>query len=354
MMPSTMTAAVYYGARDIRIEKVPAPRLSAGEALVRVTRVGICGTDASEWVSGPRTFPGRPMIPGHEFIGEVVEAPSDSGFATGDIIASGAGISCGDCRRCLDGRTNRCLTYRTLGLNIDGALAEYVAVPTSTMRTVPRGLDLDHAALAQPLAVGVHAARRARARAGDRIVVIGAGAIGTFVLAGLRHLGELDITVVDLPGPRLDRALRLGADRIVAASEAVVPDVEEALDGRPDVVIEASGAPGQLSTALTMVVDGGRVLAVGVPKENPSIDVHSLVFREVTLETTLAHVCDTDLPAALQILARNPALGTELSQPPVALDRIAQSLDVLARGKADRKILIDPRLPIGTDVVRSE
>lgn len=340
-----MTAAVYYGARDIRIERVPIPRPSAGEALVRVTRVGICGTDASEWVSGPRTFPARPMVPGHEFVGEVVETAPDSNFAPGDIVASGAGISCGRCRRCIEGRTNRCRNYHTLGLNIDGALAEYVAVPTSTLRAIPRGLDIDHAALAQPLAVGVHAARRAAAGPGDRVVVIGAGAIGTFVLAGLRHLGIRDITVVDLPGGRLDRALRLGADRIVAASDSVIDDVEVALKGRPDLVIEASGAPGQLSAALTMVIDGGRVLAVGVPKENPQIDVHSLVFREVTLETTLAHICDTDLPAALQILTQDPALGRELTQPPVALDQIAPSLDALARGRADRKILIDPRLP---------
>lgn len=345
-MIATMNAAVYHGARDVRLERVAVPSPHDTEALVRVSRVGICGTDASEWVAGPRTFPRSPIIPGHEFIGEVVQAPESSGFAPGDEVASGAGISCGHCRRCREGRTNRCSSYRTLGLNFDGACAEFVAVPTATLRAIPDGLSLDHAALAQPLAVGVHAARRAGARPGERVVVIGAGAIGTFVLAGLRSLGDLDVTVVDLPGSRLTRAGRLGADRTLAASETLIADVESALSGRPDVVIEASGAPDQLRMALDMVADGGRVLAVGVPKQDPTINVHSIVFREITLDTTLAHVCDTDLPAALDILSTNQLLGQELAQAPLPLDRLADSLDALAEGRADRKILFDPRLPL--------
>jgi (R,R)-butanediol dehydrogenase/meso-butanediol dehydrogenase/diacetyl reductase len=347
-----MRAAVYYGARDIRIEEVPVPRPSGGESLVRVLRSGICGTDASEWIAGPKTYPVTrrhphsghlgPIIPGHEFVGEIVAADSDSGLAVGDLVASGAGVWCGTCRRCRGGRTNQCGRYKTLGLNVNGGMAEYVAVPSVTLRRLPSRLSIDHAALAQPLAVGIHAARRAGGHDGDSVVVIGAGAIGSFVVAGLDHIGGFDITVVDIAADRLERAMRLGAHRTLTASQTIASDVREALDGRlPEVVIEASGAPGQLAEALAMVADGGRVLAVGIPKGKPELDIHSMIFREITLDTTLAHICDTDLSAALDILAHG-VIGGEFIEPAVALDQLGASLDRLAAGRVEGKILIDP------------
>ncbi|MET8429058.1 alcohol dehydrogenase catalytic domain-containing protein [Nocardia sp. NPDC004860] len=353
MLPR-MKAAVYYGARDIRLEEVAVPTPGTGETLVRVLRSGICGTDAAEWLNGPKVFPVEhrhphsrhlgPMIPGHEFVGEIVTADPDSDLAEGDLVASGAGVWCGNCRRCREGRTNQCVRYKTLGLNLDGGMAEFVSVPSITLRPIPAGLPLDHAGLAQPLAVGIHAARRAGARDGDNVVVIGAGAIGSFVLAGLDYLGDFDITVVDFPGSRLDRAARLGAARCLSPSPALADDVCDALGGRkPDVVIEASGAPTQLAQALAMVTDGGRIQAVGIPKDNPALDIHSMVFREITLDTTLAHLCDTDLPAALDILADTP-LGNEFAETPVGLGHLGASLDRLAGGQVEGKILIDPSM----------
>ena len=187
-----MKAAVYHAAGDVRIEERDVPTPVAGEALIKVLRSGMCGTDASEYKSGPKIFATQtkhpvsghhgPMILGHEFIGEIVgDIDSASGFTTGDLVASGAGISCGTCQRCLEMRTNLCEKYVTLGLNRDGGMAEYVAVPTSTLVKIPAGLSLDAAGIAQPLAVGLHAARRAGVRDGDKVLLIGAGAIGTFV-----------------------------------------------------------------------------------------------------------------------------------------------------------------------------
>ncbi|SIJ30624.1 theronine dehydrogenase-like Zn-dependent dehydrogenase [Mycobacteroides abscessus subsp. bolletii] len=353
-MAATMTAAVYYGPHDIRIENVPVPTPIDDQVLVRVLRSGICGTDATEWVAGPKTFPVThrhpnsghlgPLIPGHEFVGEVTVADSNSGFSVGDLVASGAGVWCGHCQRCLQGRTNLCLNYTTLGLNVNGGMAEYVAVPTQSLRRIPNGMALDHAGLAQPLAVGIHAARRSGARTGDRVAIIGAGAIGSFVLAGLQHLADVEVTVIDFPGPRLERAMRLGAAHTLVPTQNITSDVMAALDGhRPDVVIEASGAPGQLPTAIEMVADGGRVLAVGIPKTKPEIDVHSLVFREITIDSTLAHVCDADLPTALDVLA-DGQLGAELAERPVPLHQLGPSLDRLSSGGVDGKVLIDPTL----------
>jgi (R,R)-butanediol dehydrogenase/meso-butanediol dehydrogenase/diacetyl reductase len=348
-------AAVYHGARDVRVEDRPAPRRGDGQVLLRVLRSGICGTDATEWCSGPHLFAvdrphpvsGHvgPLILGHEFIGEVVEIGPGSAFAVGDRVAAGAGVCCGACPRCAEGRTNLCWRYTTLGLNVDGGMAEFVAAAEKMLAPIPDGLSLDVAGLAQPLAVGLHAARRSSVTDGDRVVLIGAGAIGTFVLAGVRSLAAAEVTVVDFPGPRLDRARRMGATRIVAAGESAVVDVLAAVGSRgADVVIEASGAPGQLATAIRMVRSGGTILLVGLPAHPPEVDVHALVLREITIRTSCAHVFAQDFAPALQLLATTE-LARELVDSVHPLDDIAEQLARLAAGQLHGKVLFDPSLP---------
>ncbi len=348
-----MRAAVYHGDHDVRIEDVPQPQPRDGEVLLKVLRSGMCGTDATEWKAGPKTFPvdrvhpvtgaTGPMVLGHEFIGEVVTPAAAGRFDAGALVASGAGVWCGECDRCTEGRTNLCRRYYTHGLNAPGGLAEYVAVPERTLVALPDGLSLDAAGLAQPLAVGLHAARRSGARDGDRVVLIGAGAIGTFVLTGLMHLVGVDVTVVDFPGQRLERALRLGAARTVEVGDAVRDRVLEAAPGGADVVIEASGAPGQLNAAIGMVRDGGTVLQVGLPATQQEVDVHAVVMREITVRTTLAHVCGDDLAPALQILATTP-LADELLDSVRPLGDLAEQLERLATARLEGKVLFDPTI----------
>lgn len=351
-MATQMKAAVYYGAGEVRIEQVAVPAPGPGEVLIRVTRSGVCGTDASEWKSGPNIFPVHrthphsghhgPLILGHEFIGEVIES-ADARFALGDRVASGAGVSCGTCARCVEGRTNLCERYRTYGLNVEGGMAEVVAVAADTLVHIPDTLGDDAAGLAQPLAVGLHAARRAGVRSGDRVVLIGAGAIGTFVLAGLRHLADVDVTVVDFAGSRLERARRLGASRIIAADgETFEPEIAD-LQSSVDIVIEASGARGQLNRAIGLTRDGGTVLQVGLPTGLQEVDIHQLVFREITIRTTLAHVCADDMPDALSILA-STGLAGEMLDSVRSLGELPAQLDRLATGQLEGKVLFDPRV----------
>ncbi|MEY4898212.1 MAG: hypothetical protein RL294_23 [Actinomycetota bacterium] len=350
-----MKAAVYHAAGDVRIEKRDVPTPVAGEALIKVLRSGMCGTDASEYKSGPKIFATQtkhpvsghhgPMILGHEFIGEIVgDVDSASGFTTGDVVASGAGISCGTCKRCAELRTNLCEKYVTLGLNRDGGMAEYVAVPTSTLVKIPAGLSLDAAGIAQPLAVGLHAARRAGVRDGDRVLLIGAGAIGTFVLAGLKNLFTAEVTVLDFGGSRLERAARLGADHTVDVGDNAEADIREIFgDSGIDVIIEASGAPGQLQFAIGLVRQGGNILQVGLPSTRQEIDVHRIVMNEINIETTLAHVCDQDLGPALQILGTT-ALAEELIEGVYPLSEFTTQLERLGAGKIQGKVLFDPSL----------
>lgn len=350
----TMRAAVYHGRGDVRVETVPVPIAVEGQALVRVLRSGICGTDSTEVKAGPIMFPidkphphsGHvgPLIMGHEFVGEIVDLPggSDSGLSIGDHVASGAGVACGECLRCRQGRTNLCENYMTHGLNIDGGLAEYVAVATSTLVRIPDDCDLDAAGVAQPLAVGLHAARRSNVAEGDRVVLFGAGAIGTFILAGLVSLADADITVVDFAGERLDRALRLGATRVVPVDDGL-KDALRAIVGPvgADVVIEATGAPGQLDLCLHLVRQGGTILGVGLPSKPQEIDVHHLVLSEVTIATTVAHVCGEDMAPSLEILAHTN-LGDELVEAVYGLDEVPHQLARLAAGEIRGKVLFDP------------
>jgi len=348
-----MKAAVYHAAGDVRIEERDVPTPIAGEVLLKVLRSGMCGTDASEYKSGPKIFATQtqhpvsghhgPMILGHEFIGEIVgDVDAASGFSTGDVVASGAGISCGTCKRCREMRTNLCEKYVTLGLNRDGGMAEYVAVPTSTLVKVPAGLGLDAAGIAQPLAVGLHAARRAGVREGDKVLLIGAGAIGTFVLAGLRNLFRAEVTVLDFGGSRLERAARLGADHTVEVGDNAEADIRKIFgDAGIDVIIEASGAPGQLQFAIGLVKRGGNILQVGLPSTKQEIDVHKIVMSEINIQTTLAHVCDQDLGPALEILGAT-TLAEELIEGVYPLSEISSQLELLGAGHIQGKVLFDP------------
>lgn len=348
-----MRAAVFHGRGDVRIETVPTPTPGAGQVLIKVLRSGICGTDATEYKAGPIMFPidaphpksghQGPLIIGHEFVGEVVALGEGvTGYAVGDAVASGAGVACGECQRCRQGRTNLCDRYVTHGLNIHGGLAEYVAVATSTLVPIPAECALDAAGVAQPLAVGLHAARRSGIADGDRVVLFGAGAIGTFILAGLISLADADITVVDFAGERLDRAMRLGATRVVPVDDGL-PDALREIVGPQgaDVVIEATGAPGQLDVCVRLVRSGGTILEVGLPAKPQELDVHKLVLSEVTIATTMAHVCGDDMAPALDILAKTN-LGEELLEAVYPLEEVPAQLARLGAGEIRGKVLFDP------------
>jgi len=223
-------------------------------------------------------------------------------------------------------------------------MAEYVAVPSSTLVKIPEGLSLNAAAISQPLAVGLHAARRSGVRDGDKVLLIGAGAIGTFVLAGLKKLFMADVIVLDFAGSRLERATRLGADHTVEVGENASADVQNIVgDAGIDVIIEASGAPGQLQFAVDLVKRGGIILQVGLPSTKQEINVHKLVMSEINIQTTLAHVCDQDLGLALEILGTTN-LADELIEGVYPLSAISNQLELLGSGKVQGKVLFDPSL----------
>ncbi len=353
---ATMRAAVYHGQGDVRIEDVPVPEIGDDELLVEVTGAGICGTDAHEFAHGPAMFPiatphpvtghHGPMIPGHEFAGRVVAIGRDvTGFEVDDAIVTGAGISCGDCFQCRRGRTNLCEHYATLGLQRDGGLAQYCAVPASTCsRVTAESLPEDVLALTQPLAIAVHTTRRGRLEAGEDVVVIGVGGIGAFITYVCTQFGAR-VLAVDVDASRLDIAKALGAAHVAEAGQIDLARHVQSAGMRPTIVFEASGSSRGLSAALDAVVMGGRIVLVGFQKGTPAVDLRSVSLREIELIGTNAHVCATDLPEALRLLAARRDSWSDVAPLVLSLDRLVEEgLVPLAEGRSsDIKILIDPR-----------
>jgi (R,R)-butanediol dehydrogenase/meso-butanediol dehydrogenase/diacetyl reductase len=349
-------AAVYYGRGDVRVEDVHEPSgPAAGELLIEVGRASICGTDASEWAHGPLQIPLRephpgsghrgPLVLGHEFMGRVVAIGDGvEGFGPGDRVVSGAGVSCGTCSWCRDGRTNLCASYYTLGLHADGGLARFVRAPASICRHVPDALGDDAASLAQPLAVALHAVRRGGARSGESVALIGVGGIGAFVLAAAAARGASPLIAVDVDRERLETAHLLGADVVV---DARAGDVTAAIRSATrnegaHLVIEAAGVPGAPASALAAARRGGRVLQVGLHAEPVELDLFGATVREVDVVTTNAHVCGEDLPEAVQLLATTDLASHVIDRVIPLTALVEEGLKPVAEGTARGKIVVDP------------
>lgn len=347
----TMRAAVLYGNNDLRVEDVPLPTLSANDLLIEVAYNGLCGTDATEFSKGPMMVPLKaphpgskhfgPTILGHEFVGRVIEAGANAQDMIGKRVACGAGVSCGNCKMCKAGRTNLCSTYYTLGLSTHGGLAQYVAAPKNICIPIPDACADLHAALAQPLAVGIHAVRRANIRPEDRVILLGLGAIGSFVCLALQKYG-VEITAIDIEQDRLDIAKKLGVTHTVLIDRDTTPnELKELNPNGAEIVFETSGAPGAATRALALTQTGGTLMLLGLNKTPQKFPFADAVLREVTLETSAAHVCAHDLPAALEELISGSAAEL-LTDRVVSLENVAEAFKALSAGKATGKLLVTP------------
>jgi (R,R)-butanediol dehydrogenase / meso-butanediol dehydrogenase / diacetyl reductase len=350
-----MRAAVYHGAGDVRVERVTAPGDPApGELLLAPRMAAICGTDASEFSHGPHMIPLHkphpgsghvgPLVIGHEFVARV-EAVGEGveGVAVGDRVVSGAGVSCGGCAWCRAGRTNLCASYYTLGLSAPGGLADLVLSPVSICHVVPEAVPDEGAAMAQPLAVAIHALDRGGVGPGQSLAVIGVGGIGSFLVAAASTRGLERLIAIDVDPAKLALAAALGAGEVVdARSEDVAAAVREATGGEgADVVVEASGVAANPSVAIHAARRGGRVVIVGLQAEPPPVDLFDAALREVDLFTTVAHICDSNLPESLSVLAETEVAGQVLDKV-VGIERIVEdALRPLAEGRAGGKLVVE-------------
>jgi (R,R)-butanediol dehydrogenase / meso-butanediol dehydrogenase / diacetyl reductase len=342
-----MRAAVYHGPGDVRIRTVPVPKPGPGEVLVKVAAAGICGTDAAEYAH-PRliqTGPADPVVLGHEFAGEVVAVgPGVGSDLVGQPVTCGAGVSCGACPACQRGRTNLCRTYHTLGFHRDGGLAGYVTAPRSICLPLgDRDLSLDTAALAQPMAIAVHARTRGQVREGMVVLIVGAGGIGAFLTYACAAVGA-QVWVADVGPGRLELASALGAARVIDARDDDPATALADAGLRAETIFEVSGSAAGLDSALRAAHPGVRLVAVGVQETPRDASFAEWTLGEYDVLGTVAHVCATDLPTALDLLAEGADLWNRVAPVVLPLDTLVEDGFVpLALGRSPRvKTLFDP------------
>jgi 2-desacetyl-2-hydroxyethyl bacteriochlorophyllide A dehydrogenase len=260
----------------------PEPRPAAGEALLRIRRIGICGTDY-HILGGRQPYLTYPRVIGHELGAEVVEAPAGSGLAPGMVVVVIPYLSCGTCRACRRGLTNCCRRISVLGVHQDGGMAEYLAVPVSNLIPAP-DLSLDQAAMVEFLAIGAHGIRRGAITPEDRVLVVGAGPIGMAALIFARARGA-EVTVMDLRADRLDFSrTRLGATAAVLASPDSEAELKALTDGEFfDVVIDATGHLPSIRRGLSFLGHGGRYVLLSIVQDEIGFPDPEFHKRETTL-----------------------------------------------------------------------
>jgi len=266
----------------LALEQRPMPEPGPGEVLVRVRRVGICGTDMHIF-RGVQPYLSYPRVMGHEFSGEVVSSPAGSKLSPGEPVYIVPYISCGECSACRKGRTNCCMTISVLGVHRDGGLAQFVAVPEQFVFSA-RGISLDDAAMIEFLAIGAHAVRRADVKPGQRVVVSGSGPIG-IACALFSKLRGGEVTVLDSRPERLALCRdKLGIQHALEVSAELPAKLLSITGGDMfDVVFDATGNPQAMENGFRYVAHGGTYVLVSVVSADIKFSDPEFHKRETTL-----------------------------------------------------------------------
>ena len=277
-----MLTIVCEEARRLVVADRPIPERRADDVLVRICRVGVCGTDLHIF-SGDQPYLSYPRVMGHELAGEVVDAPDTSGFAAGDVVSIIPYLSCGACHACRIGKTNCCRRLEVLGVHRDGGMAEYLSVPQRFVWAAA-GLSRDQAAMVEFLAIGAHAVRRGDVREGHRVLVVGAGPIGMAVAIFARLRGAT-VTMLDSRQDRLGFCLdHLGAAAAVALGADDVERLAALTDGDFfDLVFDATGNPAAMERGFGFVGHGGTYVLVSIVNGPIAFSDPEFHKRETTL-----------------------------------------------------------------------
>jgi len=350
-----MHALRWHGRGDLRLDDVPEPDSPGpGEALIEVARTGICGTDLHEYLHGPnliRTTPHPltghtpPITLGHEFSGRIAALGSPvAGIEVGSRVTVDPCLRCGACRWCAHGEYHICAKGGSVGLASPGAFAPWVTVPVEGLVPIPDAVSDEIAALAEPLAVGLHAVRRAGVQPGDNVLLLGAGPIGIAALLAVKLAGAAGIYVSEPLGERAARAASLGASEVFDPAGTDVRREVFLRTGRvgPDVVVEATGLPKLVELAVSTVRRGGRVVLAGISGGSASLPINQIVPFERTVIGSLGY--NFDIPRVLDLIAAGRLDPAALL---TGVYPLVDGLDAFAALDTDRgrhlKILLNPK-----------
>ena len=276
-----MKSIVYGGTQSIRIEDKPVPEVGDGEVLIKVAYVGVCGSDMNIY-QGMQPRAKAPLVMGHEFSGVIEKGSAD--WPRGTPVTVYPLLSCGHCNPCRNGYAHVCNSLRLIGIDCDGAMAEYVKVPVEKVMRIPPSLSLKLGAFLEPLAVGVHAVRRSGYKAGDRAVVFGAGPIGLCVATCLKYFGASEVMVVEANPYRLGVAKKLGFTTIDTTQDDVCEKIREHTNGsNADFAFDCAAHPSVQTVLMDVLRVQGTAVIVGSYKKPPEVDLLKVEFKELTV-----------------------------------------------------------------------
>lgn len=332
-----MKAVVIEKPGVINITTVPDPAPGPTDVVVRVRACGICGTDL-HIVKGEFPPTPYPIIPGHEFSGEIVAIGSrvrevlgrdSERLKEGTRVAVDPSLFCGYCEFCRKGRGNLCANWGAIGDTQNGAFAEYVSVPAKNVYVLPDNLSDREGALVEPLACAVHGIHRLAPRAGDTILIVGAGTMGLLLLQLALRSGASRVGVVDLHPQRLDRAKKLGATYVAQAVDQILQEEKQGFD----CVIDATGVVQAIESALKAIKRGGKFLVFGVAPSDATIPVSPfrIYNEEITILGSMAVLFS--FPQAIDLM-KSGVINTDLILTHAfSLGDFPQALDTVRRGE---------------------
>ncbi len=337
-----MKAARLHGVGDLRLSDEPAPVPGPGQSLVRVTAVGICGSDLHWWGEGSigDARLQRPLVPGHEAAGVVADGPG-----RGELVAIDPAIPCGTCQPCRSGYRNLCIRIRFSGhSDTDGALREFMPWPSELLHPLPPGLTAADGAMLEPLGVAIHAFDLGHVHLGASVAVAGLGPIGLLLVQVLRAGGAGRVLGFDPLPHRREAAQRLGAD-LVAEPPAGEPEAAVAGlagDGM-DVAFEMAGTSEAVQLAMALARPGGRVVLGGIPGGDQTT-FRASTARRKGLTIAMARRMNEVYPRAIALAA-----GGQVDLPAVVTSAypLAKAVEAFtaAAGRSGLKVIIEPGAP---------
>ncbi len=329
-----MKAAVVVTPGTIEIRTVPDPAPGPAEVVVRPAAVGICGTDLH--IMDGRFAPAFPIVPGHEFAGEIVAVGSDvTGYAVGDQVAVDPSLYCGHCYYCKRARGNQCENWNAIGVSVAGGAAEFVAAPMANLFKLPPHLAAKDAALIEPLSCAVRGFDVLPRRMADTFLIYGSGTMGLMMLELAKRAGAATVSIVDLNTERLETAKRLGCTAAVTSADEL-----DAPRGW-DVVIDCTGVEAAIRDGLKRVGRGGTFLQFGVSRHDTTVPIepYEIYRREITITGSMAVLHSFDRAGELMAAGvLDPSIFVSHRFP---LDAYAEALRQFRAG-IGRKFLIEP------------
>ncbi|WP_122939600.1 zinc-binding alcohol dehydrogenase family protein [Brachybacterium sp. EE-P12] len=325
---------------EVDVVEVEDPRPRPGEALLRVRYAGICGSDVQTF-RGTQPFASYPRVPGHEFSAEILEINGSSeDLAVGDVVTGVPYFQDGTCYSCRRGLINACERNETMGVHRDGAFQELITMPLERLHRA-RGVDPRDLAIVEPFSIGYHAVLRADVAEGERVLVLGAGAIGLLTMIAARTRGA-EVWIADVVASRLEAATTLGAAGTVDLAQETVDSVVQAATGGDgfDVVFEATGLPVSFLNAIEAAAFGARLVLIGNGTREVTLNQSALIKKE--LDVLGSRNSRGVFETLIDLLERGVVDVSPLRTKIVPLTEAKQALEDAAAGATDDiKVLIE-------------